>query len=385
MSRLKSMTGITVLAATLVSIQLVATLLGREYYLTQLIMSAYYTVVLLGLCLVMGYAGQLSLGHGAFFAIGGYTSAFLTTVDLSSRSETAWARLLQRLSVLVTRNDLYGGETLSFSPWTAFLAGIVLTLVIALLIGYPALKLKGHYLAMGTLGFGLIVYRILLGSEFTGGADGISSVPSWHLLPALEICGRRSCRVMNYYVAWGGTLLVLLFVLNVVDSRTGRALRSIHGGEIAANAMGINTAGYKLKVFVISALLASVAGCMLTHYNGAIGPSEAGAMKSVRYVTLVAAGGMANVWGVLIVGTVLTFLSLRGSFGTMDHAVFGLILILIMSLAPQGPLKPLSRLPAMVINFLLRKQPPPPPVPTGTGGAAPEGEAPESVNRTMEA
>jgi branched-chain amino acid transport system permease protein len=244
--------------------------------------------------------------------------------------------------VLVARENLYGDLVVTVSPWLAFLVALLLAGTIALLVGWPALRLKGHYLAMATLGFGLIVYRIVLGTEFMGGADGITGVPPWPLLPGITISGRRAYRVANYYVAWGLVLAVLCVLLNVVRSRVGRALRSIHGGELAANTMGVNTAGYKLQAFVLSAMLAAGAGCFLTHYNGGIGPSESGALKSVRYVALVAAGGMANLWGVLVISTALNFLSLRGCFGTMDHAFFGAILIAIVSLAPEGPLKPIG-------------------------------------------
>ena len=359
MSRRSVIPEILALLVLLAGVQLLATLTGREYYLTQFTMSAYYCVVILGLCLVMGYGGQISLGHGAFFAIGGYTSAVMTTqaqgiwaTFMGKLTPSGLGGLLGRIGVLVQRQDLYGDEFLCFTPWAAFCTAIILTAVIATVVGYPALRLKGHYLAMATLGFGLIVYRFLLGSEFTGGADGVVSVPPWHVLPGLDICGKRGWRLPNFYASWGLTAAVLAFLLNVVRSRTGRALRSIHDGELAANAMGINTAGYKLKVFVISACLAATAGSFLTHFTGGIGPAEAGVMKSVRYVALVAAGGMANVWGVLVVGFVLTFLSLRGAFDFdafghalyLDHAVFGGILIAIMSLAPDGPLKPIGAL-----------------------------------------
>ena len=106
--------------------------------------------------------------------------------------------------------------------------------------------------------------------------------------------------------------------------------------------MGINTAAYKLRAFVLSALLAAMAGVFFTHYTGGIGPSEAGAYKSVRYVALAASGGMASLWGVTGMSTLLNYLSLRGLFGSYDNAVFGAILILIVSLAPEGPLKPLG-------------------------------------------
>jgi branched-chain amino acid transport system permease protein len=138
-------------------------------------------------------------------------------------------------------------------------------------------------------------------------------------------------------------LLLLVLLRNLVQSRVGRALQAIHDRETAANAMGINTAAYKLKAFVLSALLAAIAGVFFTHYTGGIGPSEAGALKSVRYVALAAAGGMANLWGVTGVSTALNYFSLRGWFGSLDHAVFGAILILIISVAPEGPLQPLGQ------------------------------------------
>ena len=116
----------------------------------------------------------------------------------------------------------------------------------------------------------------------------------------------------------------------------GRALRSIHGGEEAAAALGVDTARYKLATFVLSALLAAAAGAFLTHYNGGIGPSEAGAMKSVRYVAIVAVGGMANLWGALVAGGGAELPLAARLFGTYDDAVFGAILIAVMLFAPRG-------------------------------------------------
>ena len=333
---------VLIIALLLIGIQMAASAHGQAYYLTQLIMAAYYSIVVLGLCLVMGYCGQVSMGHGAFFAIGGYTSAILTTTNIAAAKESYWGHALLEAHILSFWQDPYGGQVLAVSPWAAFIIAMVLTVVIAVLIGYPALRLKGHYLAMATLGFGLIVYRLLLGSSFTGAADGITGVPGWTLTSHLILTSNNTYRVANYYFAWGVTLVILVLLLNLVHSRVGRALRSIHDGDLAANAMGINTAGFKLQAFIISALLAAAAGSFLTHYTGGIGPSEAGAMKSVRYLVLVAAGGMANLWGGLIVSTILTFLSLRGCFGSYDHAVFGIILITIVSIAPEGPLKPLN-------------------------------------------
>jgi branched-chain amino acid transport system permease protein len=342
MPRFRQLLPFALFPSMVVGAQLVMRATGTEYCLTQLTMSVYYALVVMGLCLLMGYAGQVSLGHGAFFAIGGYTSAVLTTHNLAPSKDAPLVALLQQAHLLVAKQDLYGHAALVVTPWAAFVAAMLLTFLVALLIGYPALRLRGHYLAMATLGFGLIVSKMLLGSAITGAADGINAVPEWKLAPGLTVCGKSALRVQNYYIACGLALLALLLLRNLIHSRVGRALQAIHDGETAANAMGINTAACKLKVFVLSALLAAVAGVFFTHYTAGIGPSEASALKSVRYVALAAAGGMANLWGVTAISIALNYFSLRGWFGTYDNAVFGAILILIISLAPEGPLKPLG-------------------------------------------
>jgi branched-chain amino acid transport system permease protein len=330
-------------AIAAVAMQCALRVAGMEYCLTQLTMSVFYAIVVMGLCLVMGHAGQVSLGHGAFFAIGGYASALLTTHDFSRFKAAAWAGWLNQAHVFVSKEDLYGSSLMTVSPWAAFFVAMVVTGLVAALVGYPALRLRGHYLAMATLGFGLIVYRIVLGTAVMGAADGINGVPEWKLGFGLTVSGKSALRVENYYIACGLALLVLVLLRNLVDSRVGRALKAIHDRETAANAMGINTAAYKLRAFVLSALLAAMAGAFFTHYTAGIGPSEAGALKSVRYVALAATGGMASLWGVTVMSTVLNYLSLRGQFGSYDNAVFGALLILIISLAPEGPLKPLGQ------------------------------------------
>ncbi len=325
-------------AGLIVAIQLTTLFTGSGYYLTQLTMTAYYSLVIVGLCMLIGYAGQISLGHAGFFAIGGYVTAFLTTCDLKS-DHGAFVSLLERSGMLVSRHDVYGGSLLTVHPWLACTAAILLTVVVAYLVGGPVLKLKGHYLAMATLGIGIIVYRIVLGTDFLGASDGISEVPGFPLPGGLVITGDASSRISNYYLAWGLVILGMVLLLNLTQSRVGRALAAVHGAEDAAEAMGIPTARYKLHTFVLSAVFAALAGVLLTHYNGGIGPSEAGVMKSVRYVAIVAIGGMANLWGALSMSLVLNFLSLRGYFGTYDDAVFGVILILIMLFAPDGLLR----------------------------------------------
>ncbi|HOK79085.1 MAG TPA: branched-chain amino acid ABC transporter permease [Verrucomicrobiota bacterium] len=329
-------------AAAAIVVQLSLSAVGKVYYLTQLTMAVYYSIVVMGLSLLMGYAGQVSLGQGAFFAIGGYTSAFLTTHNMAGYRGAAWFDLLDKCGVIVSRKSLYDDTlVLTVAPWLAFMVAILLTVVIAAVIGYPSLRLRGHYLAMATLGFGLIIHCVLIGSPALGAADGITGVPRLSV-GGLAVSGKSAVRVQNYYIAWAVAIAVLVLLRNLVESRMGRALRAIHDSEAAASAMGVNTPKLKLEVFMVSAALAAMAGSLLTHYNEGIGPSESSAFKSVRYLALVAAGGVANLEGALVVSTLLVFLSLRGWFGTYDNAVFGIILIAIVALAPQGPFRQLG-------------------------------------------
>ncbi|MEN6577119.1 MAG: branched-chain amino acid ABC transporter permease [Phycisphaerales bacterium] len=339
MMRLRIYYPVLVAAVLIVALHVLLAATGKTYYMTQVTMSACYALVVIGLCLLMGYAGQISMGHAGFFAIGGYTVAVMTTHNLIAWRDVPAIAMLRSLRVIVQWQDLYGNEVLSFSPWPAFVVAMLLTALIALAIGLPVIRLKGHYLAMATLGFGLIIYRIVLGAKIFGQADGISNVPAFHLVDGLQINGRSPFRVQNYYIAWVAVLVAMVLALNLVHSRVGRALRSIHQSEEAAHSLGINTYRYKLATFILSALFAAAGGILLTHYNASIGPSEVTVLKSVRYVAIVAVGGMDNLWGAMVMGILLNFLSLRGVFGSYDDAVFGAILIGVMILAPQGLLR----------------------------------------------
>ena len=330
---------LAVLAAAIVLVQATASLADRSQYLTQLTMAGYYSLPILGLTLLMGYAGQVSIGHAGFFAIGGYVAGFLTTYNLADRASHGWVKAAAGLHLLSAGQDAFGSPSLVVGGWPACIAALVTAAVVAYGIGKPVLRLKGHFLAMATLGFGTIVYRWVLGSSLLGAADGISDIPAFRLLPGLAVSGKAAVRVSNYYLAWGLVLVTLHLLGNLVRSRMGRALRAIHGAEEAATACGVDTQSAKLKMFVLSAVLAALGGVFLTHYNGGIGPSEASIMKSVRMVAIVAIGGMANLWGALAMGVLLNFLSLRGSFGSYDDAVFGGILLLIMLFSPQGLLR----------------------------------------------
>ncbi|MDA3938732.1 MAG: branched-chain amino acid ABC transporter permease [Spirochaetia bacterium] len=325
-----------ILFITIVLIQVLTLITGKGYMLTQLTMSAYYVLVAVGLCMVMGYAGQISLGQAGFFAIGGYTTAFLTTIDFTEKAGTGLFKLLDSMGLLITKDTLYGDTVIHLSPWISLIAAVLIAGITAYALGIPVLKLKGHYLAMATMGFGIIIYRIVLGSAIFGQADGIFNVPAFTIFPGLELSGDFTSRISNYYIAWILVIIAILLMVNLINSRVGRALRSLHGGEDASDAMGVDTTRYKVIIFVIGAIMAAVAGFFLTHYNGGIGPSEAGVGKSVRYLAIVAVGGMANIWGSLVMGLVLNFLSLRGVFGHFDDAVFGIILVMMMMFMPEG-------------------------------------------------
>ncbi len=285
-------------------IPVITSITGKNFYLTQLTMSAYYALAALGLCLLLGYAGQISLGQAGFFAIGSYMSAILSNAGLD--------------------------------PRLSFIAAVLSAALVALLIGIPVLKLKGHYLAMATLGFGVIIEKLVRGIPALGGADGISNVKPFVIIGSISITGGKADRLANYCIAFIILEIALLLLTNLLSSRSGRALRAIHESEEAAGAMGVNTARVKLSVFIIAAVSAAAAGSLLTHYNGSIGPGEAAPLKSIRYLSIVAVGGISNLTGTLASGLILNFLSLRGVFGVYDDAVFGLILILVMLLAPEG-------------------------------------------------
>lgn len=335
---------VAVLAALVVAVQLAVSALGVPQYLVQLTMAAWYSLAALGLCLFMGYAGQVSLGHAGFIAIGGYASAAVSTANLLPLAASPLVAVLARAGLAARSADLYGAEVLRLSPWLGPLVGLAAAAAVAILLGLPSLRLRGHYLAMATLSFGIIVHRVVIGTPALGAADGIPDIPALRVAAGLAVTGRKALRVPNYYLAWLFVALGLELILNLARSRAGRALRAIHGDEDAAAALGVDVGRAKLAAFVTSALYAALAGSMLAHYNGAIGPGEASVMKSVRYVALVAAGGMGSAGGVLAVSTLLTFLSLRGVFGLYDDAVFAAILVAIMLFAPDGLFR-LLRLP----------------------------------------
>jgi len=207
------------LIGVVIAIQLLTSWTDTLFYLTQMTMSAYYSFLIIGLCVVMGYAGQLSLGHAGFFAIGGYLSAALTTRNLIAHQDHILVRLLDSTGLLMTGQDIYGETLMVVTPWAACIFAVLTAALIAFVLGVPILKLKGHYLAMATLGFGIIIFRVVLASEYFGEADGISEVPGFTLLPGLTISGDFKGRIQNYYISWGLLIFGLVLLRNLIDSR----------------------------------------------------------------------------------------------------------------------------------------------------------------------
>jgi len=282
---------------------------GNEYFLTLLVFIGINGMITMGLSLLMGYAGQISLGHAAFFGLGAYSSG-----------------------VLVTKYSLH--------PLAAFGAGIFLSALIAFLVGKPTLRLKGHYMAVATLGFGEIIFIVFNElSPLTGGPSGLSGIPP------LTFGGVTIEGPLYLYLVWALVILLLIFSLNVINSRVGRALRAVHGSELAAGAMGVDAPKYKLGVFVLSAVYASIAGSLYAHFITFISPSSFSLMFSILLLMMVVVGGTETIWGALLGAAVLTLLPqyLR-VLEDFEVLAYGAILMAVLLFMPKGILVGVRRL-----------------------------------------
>ena len=281
---------------------LVRLVVANDYYFTLLNIIGIHALLVVGLNLLLGYAGQISLGHAAFFGLGAYTSGILTA-------------------------------TYSVNPWLALPVGLLVAGVAAFLVGVPALKLRGYYLAMATLGFGIIVYIVFNQTqELTGGPSGLSGIPSLSL-------GGFSFDSPDrlFLLIWVILGVILLLSANLVDSRLGRAVRALHESEPAAQSLGVNTSRAKLLIFVWSALYAALAGSLYAHTLNFVAPSSFTFMFSIKLVTMVIVGGMASIWGSLLGAAVLTILpELLVVFHDYEIIIYGAILMVVMIFLPRG-------------------------------------------------
>ena len=291
-----------------VIIALLPLYLPNNYQVSILIFIALHTILTIGLSLLMGYAGQISLGHAVFYGMGGYATGILAA----------------RFGV---------------PPPLAMLIAAIFTGIIAFIVAIPILRLRGNYLAMGTLGLNVIFVLFLTQqTDWTGGPNGLGSIPK---LSVGEFVVKSD--VQMYYVAWFAALAILAVSLNIVNSRFGRALRAIHSSQIAAEMVGVDAAHYKTAVFTLSAMYASIAGSLYVFWIGLISPSVVGINLSVELVVI---GGLASVWGAIFGAAAVTLLTevlrnvlpqlLRGASGEQEIIAFGLILMIVMITLPEG-------------------------------------------------
>lgn len=282
--------------------------LPSNFYFRIATLTFIFALAVLGLNLVMGYAGQVSLGHGGFFGIGAYAVA----VGPTHFGIPVWAAL----------------------PLGALLAGLL-----AFLIGRPILKLKGHYLAVATLGMGILIAMVFTNeAQFTGGPDGMS-------VPRLVLFGWSARGPITWYWISGISLVVAAWLaMNLIDSPTGRAFRAIHDSEPASGVLGVNVARYKLIAFVLSAVFAAVAGAYLALYDGGVTPRTAEFLRSIEFVTMAVLGGLGSVIGSVVGAAFLTILpQVLTVFHDYEHVVLGLLIILFMMFLRDGIVPTIAR------------------------------------------
>ena len=295
-----------------------------------------YTLVVLGLVLLTGVGGMTSFGQAAFVGLGAYTSAYLTTT----------AQLPEWL------------QWAAGSPWLALLIGLVLTAVVALLLGAMTLRLSGHYLPLGTIAWGISLYYVFGTLTSLGGHTGVSGLPSVELFGIVLDKGEKM-----FYLIWAILVVAIVITRNLLNSREGRAIRALKGGQLMAEAMGVNTFRSKLVIFLISALFASLSGWLYAHTQRFVNPTPFGLSMGIDYLFMALIGGVATVWGALLGAGILTMLKqwlqdllpiLFGSDGQYETIVFGLLIVLMMQKAPGGLFPMLTRL--VPARFRQRKE-----------------------------
>ena len=243
-----------------------------EYWITLLNYIGLYSIVAIGLVLLTGIGGMTSFGQAAFVGVGAYSTAYLTT-------------------------------QFGVSPWLALIVGVMLTALIALLLGMVTMRLSGHFLPLGTIAWGLSLFFLFGNLEFLGKYDGINGIPvlnllGWHLESGRSI----------YYLIWVVVLLAVISVQNLLNSRPGRAIRALRGGGTMAEAMGVNTAWMRVVIFVYAAVLAAISGFLYAHLQRAVNPTPFGLNHGIEFLFMAVVGGVSHVWGAVLGATILTVL-----------------------------------------------------------------------------
>ncbi len=289
------------------------------FYVTLLNYIGLYALVALGLVLLTGVGGLTSFGQAAFVGLGAYTTAILTTRADSLPSWLGW---------------------LGTSPWLTLLAGLLLTLVVAWLLGAITLKLSGHFLPLGTIAWGLSLYFAFGSMEGLGGHTGIPDIP------AISLFGKALDQGETiYYLIWAFLLLAVWSTRNLLDSREGRAIRALKGGRVMAESMGVDTARSRMVIFIIAALQACASGWLYAHMQRFVNPNPFGLQMGIEYLFMTVIGGAGQVWGALVGAGVFTVLKqwlqdllpkVLGQTGNFEVIVFGFGMVLLLHRARSG-------------------------------------------------
>ncbi len=286
----------------LAAVLLIYAFVAGGYLLTVLGFAAIYAIFVTGLNFFMGYAGQVSFGQNAFAALSGYTSAVLTA-------------------------------TYGWQPIAALPLGVIGAVIVAFVVGYPALRLRGHYLAMATLALGMIVYEIAVEwQSITQGYMGISGIPPLGI-------GRWELNDPKYQLAFliGVLVVALMAAYRLKESRFGMALAAIAGSEDAAKALGIDVARYKLAAFVIAAVYAAVAGSLMAHFVGFVSPEVFGLHMVISGFMMLYVGGIGSIAGPLFGALIVSLLpETFRAFKDYQDLAYGAALIIILIFAPKG-------------------------------------------------
>jgi len=280
-----------------------------EYLLHILVIAGIYIILTLSLNLIVGYTGLPALGHAAFSCIGAYTSSLLAL-------------------------------NMGVSPWIGLLIGACVAALSGVVIGYPAVRLKGDYLALATFGLGVIVYSIAKNwVSLTRGPMGLPGIPGF------SVFGFQLSEVWSYLLLVSVFVIATVFVIKrIVNSPFGRILKSIREDEIASEALGKDTTKHKLLVFVIGAFFAGIAGSLYAHYITFIDPSSFTVMESITILLMVIFGGMGSISGsvvgaviLVVLPELLRFLGMPSSIAApMRQMIYGLLLVVLMLKKPQG-------------------------------------------------
>jgi ABC-type branched-subunit amino acid transport system ATPase component/ABC-type branched-subunit amino acid transport system permease subunit len=276
-----------------------------------------YSIVALGLVLLTGVAGQTSFGQAAFVGLGAYTTAYLTT--------------------------RYGT-----SPWLTLPIGLVITFAVALFLGFITLRMRGHYLPLATIAWGISLYLLFGNLDFLGGNTGLTGIPPL-ALPGFELKSERHF----YYLIWAIALCALWASNNLLDSRPGRAIRALKSGLEMVEAFGVDAARLKIVVFVYAGLLACVSGWLYAHLQRFVNPSPFGINQGIEYLFMAVVGGAGSVWGAVVGATLITLLKhwlqdllphILGRAGNFELVVFGVLMVLLLQRAREGVWPWLERL-----------------------------------------